>query len=466
MDLVRALQARTRRRPNPAFRIVRVGVGFHNQATGALDHTPRGKESPETPGGRHLTYAERIAPLPYFSKKICGSPLGNPQGQRKLKPMIDLLRQEIAGSVSPIVVKVGTRVLTQPNGRLDRDRIADLADQIHCLLQADRQVVLVSSGAVGAGMSELGLSKRPSDLARLQAVAAVGQTKLIEAYDHTLRQHGHHAAQVLLTASDLHHRASYLNVRNTLLSLLQLKTVPIINENDTVAVDELMKTFGDNDRLAALVTNLLRAPLLIILSDVDGLYDGPPGAPDSQLISTVERIDDTVTRYVQRHEGGLSKGGMASKLEAARVATMSGESVILAHGRADRVLERITRGEPLGTAFLAQGKSVSPWKRWIGFSAPPLGILQIDQGAWQAVVHEGRSLLAIGVRAVQGNFHKGDVIALHDAAGRECARGLTNYGAEELRHIQGLHSDEIAAALGHCPYVEVVHRDNMAITNS
>jgi glutamate 5-kinase len=379
--------------------------------------------------------------------------------------MIDVVRQEIAGGVSPIVVKVGTRVLTQANGRLDHNRIADLAEQVHALRVGGQQVVLVSSGAVGAGMSELGLTKRPSDLAHLQAVAAVGQTKLIEAYDQTLRQHGHHAAQVLLTAADLHDRTSYLNVRNTLLSLLRLQTVPIINENDTVAVDELMKTFGDNDRLAALVTNLLRAPLLIILSDVDGLYDGPPGAPDSKLISTVERIDDSVTRYVQSHRTGLSKGGMASKLEAARMATVSGENVILAHGRAPRVLERITRGERIGTAFLAQGKSVSPWKRWIGFSAPPQGVLQLDEGACQAVVHQGRSLLAIGVHAVQGQFRKGDVVSLHDALGRERARGLTNYGADELRKIQGLHSDDIAAALGHCPYVEVVHRDNMTITN-
>jgi glutamate 5-kinase len=379
--------------------------------------------------------------------------------------MIDVLRQEIASCVSPIVVKVGTRVLTQANGRLDRDRIADLADQVHCLQVTGQQVVLVSSGAVGAGMSELGLAQRPSDLAQLQAVAAVGQTKLIEAYDHTLRQHGHHAAQVLLTAADLHDHTGYLNVRNTLLSLLRLQTVPIINENDTVAVDELMKTFGDNDRLAALVTNLLRAPLLIILSDVDGLYDGPTGKADSKLISTVERIDDSIMRCVQSHQAGVSKGGMASKLEAARMATLAGENVILAHGRAPRVLERITRGERLGTAFLAQGKSVSPWKRWIGFSAPPQGVLKLDEGACQAVMHHGRSLLAIGIRSVQGQFRKGDVVALHDELGHERARGLCNYGTEELRKIQGLHSDQIAAALGHCPYVEVVHRDNMAITN-
>ena len=301
-------------------------------------------------------------------------------------------------------------------------------------------------------------------MARLQAVAAVGQTKLIEAYDRTLRQHGHHAAQVLLTAGDLIDRTSYLNVRNTLRSLLDLGAVPIINENDTVAVDELMKTFGDNDRLAALVTNLLRAPLLIILSDVDGLYDGPPEAPTSQVIATVAQIDASIDAYVQGHRSGLSKGGMASKLAAARMCTVAGENVILAHGREPRVLERITQGEVIGTAFLAEGKSVSPWKRWIGFSAPPQGVLQIDDGACDAVVRDGRSLLAIGIRATGGNFRKGDVVSLQDSQGQERARGLSNYSADELRRIQGLHSHEIARTLGHCPYVEVIHRDNLTIT--
>ncbi|MCA9166600.1 MAG: glutamate 5-kinase [Planctomycetales bacterium] len=380
--------------------------------------------------------------------------------------MIDPLRQEIAGSASPIVVKVGTRVLTKTDGRLDYDRIADLADQLHQLRQANRHVVLVSSGAVGAGMSELGLTARPSDLAKLQAVAAIGQTKLIEAYDRTLRQQGHHAAQVLLTARDLSERNGYLNVRNTLLSLLDLGAIPIINENDTVAVDELMKTFGDNDRLAAMVTNLLRAPLLIILSDVAGLFDGPPGLETSKLIPTVERIDTTIASYVQDHRTGLSKGGMASKLEAARMCTMAGENVILAHGREPRVLERITRGETVGTAFIAQGKSVSPWKRWIGFSAPAGGIVHIDEGACDALISKGKSLLAIGIRDVTGDFEKGDVVALQDSSGHERARGLTNYASDQLRKIMGLRSDQIADTLGQCPYVEVIHRDNMTITHA
>ncbi len=380
--------------------------------------------------------------------------------------MTDLLRQEIAATASLIVVKVGTRVLTQPDGRLDHQQIESLASQLNQLVAGGHQCVLVSSGAVGAGMSELKLTHRPTDLARLQAVAAIGQTKLIEAYDHTLRQHGRHAAQVLLTAGDMQQRTSYLNVRNTLRSLLDLGALPIINENDTVAVDELMTTFGDNDRLAALVTNLLRAPLLIILSDVEGLYDGPPQEAETKIIRTVSRIDEQILAYVRDRRGGLSKGGMASKLQAARMATLAGENVILAHGRQPDVLIRIVRGEPLGTAFLAQGKSVSPWKRWIGFSARPRGILTLDAGACHAVTSQGRSLLAIGVVDVQGNFAKGDVISLCDQTGRERARGLTNYAEQELRKIAGLRSDQIAAALGHCPYTEVIHRDNLIVTDA
>lgn len=377
--------------------------------------------------------------------------------------MFDILRQEIAGTASPIVVKVGTRVLTRPNGQLDEDRIGSFADQIHTLRQSGRQVVMVSSGAVGAGLAHLGLTERPTNVAQLQAVAAVGQAKLIETYDQRLRRYGYHAGQLLLTAGDLQHRGSYLNVRNTLLSLLEMGAVPIINENDSVAVDELMKTFGDNDRLAALVTNLLRAPLLVILSDVKGLYDGPPESPSSRLIPTVSEIDATVTGFAQSGVSKLSKGGMASKLEAARMCTIAGENVILAHGREPRILERITAGEDVGTAFLAQGKPVSPRKRWIGFSAKATGQLEVDQGASDAVANRGRSLLAIGIRNVKGTFEKGDVVSLRDHTGREIARGLTNYDWQELSRIMGLRSDQIADVLGHCPYKEVIHRDNMTI---
>ena len=257
--------------------------------------------------------------------------------------MADLLRQEIAATADLVVVKVGTRVLSHEDGTLNESRISALAEDIHGLHEMGRSVVLVSSGAVGAGMSQLGMSRRPMDLAALQAVAAVGQTRLIQCYDQTFRKHGRHAAQVLLTAEDLNVRSQYLNVRNTIHSLLDFGAVPIINENDTVAVDELMTTFGDNDQLAGLVTNLLRAPLLIILSDVAGLYDRDPSLADARVIPLVTRIDDDLFGLVVDRTTGVSKGGMASKLEAARMITRAGENVVIAAGDHPDVLQSIMR---------------------------------------------------------------------------------------------------------------------------
>jgi glutamate 5-kinase len=378
--------------------------------------------------------------------------------------MSDLLRQEIATSADTVIVKVGTRVLTGADGLLDVDRISTLAEELISIISTGRKIVLVSSGAVGAGMGKLGLRQRPSDLAQLQAVAAVGQASLVEAYDHALSRHGSHAAQILLTADDMEERARYLNVRNTLLTLMDYGAVPIVNENDSVAVDELLSTFGDNDRLAALVTNLLRAPLLILLSDVDGLHDGDPADADSKVISTVTEIDDSVIALVRSGDPGLGKGGMTSKLEAARIATTAGENVIIANGRTPGTLARILAGEEVGTLLLAQGASVSSRKRWIGFSVQPRGRLLLDDGARSAIQSDGRSLLPIGVVGTDGNYEKGDVVSICDAAGDEFARGLINYSAAEVKRIKGLNSDQIAAALSHCPYEEVVHRNNLAIT--
>jgi len=380
--------------------------------------------------------------------------------------MNDLLRQEIAALAATIVVKVGTRVLTREDGQLDEDRIDQLVDQVHHVMATGRKVVLVSSGAVGAGMGRLGLTSRPSDLAHLQAVAAVGQSILVEAYERSLHKHGRHAAQILLTAEDLEHRTRYLNARNTLVTLLELGAVPIINENDTVAVEELQTTFGDNDRLAAIVTNLIRAPLLVLLSDVDGLYDGDPRAPGSKVIPTVEQLDESILGFVRDRLGGLSKGGMASKLEAARLATAGGENVIIACGRSPDVLPRIVAGEPIGTLFLAQGQTVAARKRWIGLTVKPRGRLLLDAGARAAIELSGRSLLAAGVIDAEGQFSKGDVVALRGPDGVEFARGLTNYGADEVRRIKGLKTRQIAEVLGHCPYDEIVHRDNMVVTAS
>ncbi len=379
------------------------------------------------------------------------------------RPMLDVARQEITSAAGTWVIKVGTRVLTHADGTLDMERITQLAEEICLLRESQHRVVLISSGAVGAGMSQLGLATRPTDVAQLQAVAAIGQAQLIKVYDETFRKHGHVAAQVLLTADDLNSRTRYLNVRNTLRSLLDYGVVPILNENDTVAVDELVVTFGDNDRLAALVTNLLCAPLLVILSDVDGLYDGDPNSPDSKLIPTVVQLDERVFSWASRQSEGIGKGGMASKLDAARIVTSAGENVIIASGRQPRILRDITQGHLVGTLVMAQGKPISPRKRWIGFSAQTSGAVQLDAGAGLAIVQRGRSLLAIGILGTEGKFRKGDLVSVCDSNGMEIARGLTNYHADEVERIKGLHSYRIAQVLGHCPYEEVIHRNNMTV---
>jgi glutamate 5-kinase len=382
--------------------------------------------------------------------------------------MVDPVRQEIAATSHTVVVKVGTRVLTHEDGTLDHARVAGIAEQLVRLTADGRRVVLVSSGAVGAGMGRLGLKSRPADLAHLQAVAAVGQSRLIEAYQRALEPHGHHAAQILLTADDLNDRMRYLNVRNTLLALFQLGAIPIINENDTVRVDELEKNVGDNDRLAAMVTNLLRAPLLVLLSDVDGLYDGHPADPRSRLIPTVTSLEEATQAFQRQSSPSatpnhLSKGGMASKLEAARLVTSSGESVLIANGRQPGVLVDLLAGKQVGTLILARGPAVTSRKRWIGFTAQPCGRLMLDAGAQRAIVEQGRSLLAVGVTRVEGGFQKGDIVALCAEDGRELARGLVNYRADEMRRIAGQPTDRIDAILGHRPYDEVVHRDNLTL---
>lgn len=377
--------------------------------------------------------------------------------------MSDPLRQEIFATADIIVLKFGTRVLTLAEGVLNRERIGQLADEMNALRRAGKRVVLVSSGAVGAGISTLGLAGRPTDLAQLQAVAAVGQTKLIEAYDQMLVRHGCHAAQVLLTADDLNDRTRYLNVRNTLLSLLRFDTLPIINENDTVSVEELMTTFGDNDRLAAMVTTLLRASLLIIFSDVDGLFDGDPSLAGSKLVSTVTNIDDKIQSFVRDRKTGLSKGGMSSKLEAARIVTTGGENVIIANGHTPGTIQRIIAGDAVGTLFVAQKRSLSPLQRWIGFSARPRGKMIVDEGACKAITRHGKSLLAAGIVDTEGEFRKGDVVNVCDRSHQLVARGLSNYCASDVQRIRGLKSTRIAQVLGCRPYEEVVHRDNLAI---
>ena len=378
--------------------------------------------------------------------------------------MTDLVRQEIAATATLVVVKVGTKVLTCDDGTLDQQQVASLSSDICALMDEGRQVVLVSSGSVGAGIGRLGLDSRPTGLAKLQAVAAVGQSHLIEVYESALRQHGRHAAQLLLTAEDMNDRQRYLNVRNTILKLIEFGAVPIINENDTVSVAELLTTFGDNDQLAAMVTNLIRAPLLILLSDVDGLYDRDPDQPDAKIVPLVHQVDSSILKLVQDTTGDLSKGGMASKLKAADIATSGGENVIIANGRTPGILQQIVAAKEVGTLFLAQGKSVSPLKRWIGFTARPKGKIILDAGAYQAIADNGSSLLAIGIADTAGEFSKGDVVFLCKPDGQEFARGLTNYDQQDVQKIKGKRTDEIIKIIGHRPYDEVIHRDNLALT--
>ncbi|HVS36969.1 MAG TPA: glutamate 5-kinase [Gemmataceae bacterium] len=376
--------------------------------------------------------------------------------------MIDPVRQEVIALAHTVVVKVGTNVLTRPNGALEPARVQALADQLQRLRAAGRKVALVSSGAIGAGMGRLGLAKRPTDLRQLQACAAVGQAFLMRAYEDCLAAHRVPTAQLLLTAGDFDSRTRYLNARNTILTLFEYGCLPIINENDTVSVAEIR--FGDNDHLAALVTNLLQAPLLILLSVVDGLFTADPKIdPTAQLVSTVPTIDAEVLDKAGASRSALGSGGMRSKLRAARLATAAGESVLMASGERPDVLDAIFRAEAVGTLFLPHNTTMPAWKRWLGYAARPRGRLMVDAGARQAVQTQGRSLLPIGVVQVTGSFHKGDVVALCDADGLEFARGLTNYSSAAAERLCGLRTDQIRERLGDLPYEEIVHRDNLVV---
>jgi glutamate 5-kinase len=374
------------------------------------------------------------------------------------------IRRTVVERARTIVVKVGTNVLSREDDTLDEARFDSLAEQMHRIRQSGRQVVLVSSGAIGAGIGLLGLERRPDDLPHLQAAAAVGQAHLIRRYDDCLNKFGLRAAQLLLTANDFRHRGRYLNVRNTLRTLFEFHTIPIINENDTVSVKEIQ--FGDNDRLAALVANLLEDPLLIILSVIDGLYDGDPAVATSRVIPLVDRWDASIKSLALPTRSRRGTGGMQSKLDAARIATAVGESVIIANGCQRDVLSRILQGDDVGTLFLGQGEHLPAWKRWIGYSVAPRGRLRLDEGACRAISQRHKSLLPIGVTSVEGDFHKGELVMLLDPQGREIARGLSNFNSQDTRRIAGRRSDELEAILGQVRYEEVIHVDNLVLLPS
>ena len=372
-------------------------------------------------------------------------------------------RREVLDRVKTLVVKVGTNVLSTDDDRLDADRIASLAEQLHRICQSGCKLVLVSSGAIGAGMGLLGLKERPKDLSHLQAAAATGQAHLIHIYDKAFRPYGYHAAQLLLTANDFKGRGRYLNVRNTLRTLAEYSVIPIINENDSVSTAEIK--LGDNDRLAAMVAGLIQADLLIILSVVDGLLTGDPTNPTSKRIPLVEKFDDNLLNLVGASKSSRGTGGMGTKLEAVRTATAVGVNVMIANGKRPNVLDELLSAVDIGTLFLGEGDGVSAWKRWIGYTLPPKGRLVLDAGARRAVEQQGKSLLAIGVVRVDGEFVKGEVVSLVDQSGEEFARGLTNYDSSTASSIVGKRTDEITRELGSIPYDEVIHRDNLVVTS-
>ena len=365
-----------------------------------------------------------------------------------------------------VVVKIGSRVLVDESHMLDEPRVHALTRQMAALSAGGREVVCVSSGAIAAGLGDLGLSDRPRDLPSLQAAAAIGQSRLIGLYRHFFAEHGITAAQVLLTRADLQARSRHLNARNTFSRLLRAGVVPIVNENDTVAVDEIR--VGDNDLLSALVACLVRADVLVMLTTVDGLMTRPPvasagGEAGGELVKVVDRITPETHAMAGESESDVATGGMRSKLQAAQMVTTAGERVVIANGRTPDVLTRIFEGDEVGTVFEPRPQRLEGRKRWIAFFDHPRGDIEIDAGATKAVRTDGRSLLAVGITAVRGTFDRGDPVRIVDPGGTEIGRALVNYPSDEVVRILGCRSGEIVKILGCCEYEEVVHRDNLVL---
>lgn len=375
------------------------------------------------------------------------------------------MRSKIISRVKKIVIKIGTNVVTGRDGLLDKAVIGELAEQVIQLRFNGYYVVIVSSGAIGSGLSELGIRTRPKTLPKLQAAAAVGQCKLISFYDNFFIKYGYHAAQLLLTRQDFEDRRRYLNASNTINALMKFNTIPIINENDTISVDEI--AFSDNDILSSLVTNLVQAELFIILSSVDGLYkEISPVGKGTKLISYVECVTSDIKKLAYDFKTERGVGGMQSKLEAVKTATKAGEAVIIANGKEKDILLKIMMGENVGTLFVPAKTRMTCRRRWIRFSVKPSGQIFIDNGAEEALIKNGKSLLASGIVGLKGNFKKGDVVSLIGKKDQvEIGRGLTNYSSDEIAMVKGLKTSEIRKILGLKTYDEVVHRNNLVIDN-
>ena len=375
---------------------------------------------------------------------------------------MSLAAQPVVKNARRLVVKVGSSLVTADGRGLDHAALSRWAGQIAALSEQGKQVVLVSSGAIAEGIARLGWSKRPHALNQLQAAAAVGQMGLVQAYESIFRTHGLHAAQVLLTHEDLADRTRYLNARSTLRTLLELRVVPIINENDTVATDEIR--LGDNDTLGALVTNLIEADCLIILTDQTGLFTADPRRDTrATLVAEAHAGDPELERMAGGAGSNIGTGGMLTKILAAKRAARSGAHTIICSGHEDNVLLRLAAGEAIGSQLVAQQAPLDARRQWLADHLQLRGALVLDAGAVKALREDGKSLLPVGIQTVTGEFERGEVVGLLDSDGREIARGLTNYSASEARRIQGKLSNEIEMTLGYMDEPEIVHRDNLVV---
>ena len=359
------------------------------------------------------------------------------------------------------VIKIGSSLITDDGRGLNSAAIAAWAQQIAALREAGKEILLVSSGAVAEGMARIGWAKRPHALHELQAAAALGQMGLIQQFESCFQQHGIHTAQVLLTHEDLSNRQRYLNARSTLKTLLALGAIPIINENDTVATDEIR--FGDNDTLAALVSNLVEADTLVILTDQQGLFNRDPRHHDNAELISESSACNSELLAMAGDSGALGQGGMRTKITAARRAARSGANTLIAAGREEHVLAKIARGETIGTLLTADQAPIAARKQWLANQLNVSGKLHLDKGAARALQKDGVSLLAVGVTAVEGNFQRGEVVSCVAPDGREVARGLVNYDARESQKIKGLNSEKFEGILGYVDEAELIHRDNLVL---
>jgi glutamate 5-kinase len=377
--------------------------------------------------------------------------------------MTEINRKQMLAKVRRAVIKVGSGVLTRSSG-LNLNVIDDLTTDIAGLRKKGLEIILISSGAIAAGLRKLGISKRPDDVSQMQALAAMGQSHLIMAYEEAFSRHGAKVAQILLTRDDLANRRRYLNARNTLLTLLGWNIIPVINENDTVVVDEIK--FGDNDNLGALVTHLSDAQLLVNLTNIDGLYDKDPRThEDAQLLKVVGKIDRRITRMAGAIPGFLGTGGMASKITAAKKVAVAGVPTIIANGLRPHILKEIFTGKPLGTLFLSDEAGLSKRRQWIAFTKSLKGTITIDAGAEEALLKNGKSLLPSGIVAVAGRFSMGDAVAVNNQQGRRVALGMVNYSSGDLTKIKGVKTSQIAAILGYRYDDEAIHRDNLVMAS-